>query len=89
MASSADYTSKIRRVLPSPLTDLGVTNKQTGTVVSLGTFSSGTELVFGIRVNETGKEWVMGTASANSDNKIHAQVTLLGTNRWRVNFEDA
>ena len=45
-----------------------------GTQVNLGTFASGTELVFAIRVNTTGNLFFMGGASRNGDNRAHGAV---------------
>ena len=52
-------------------------NNQTtpvGTNINLGAFAAGTELVFGIRVLNTGDRFYMGPASRNPDNVFHAAV---------------
>jgi hypothetical protein len=45
-----------------------------GTQVNLGTFAAGTELVFAIRVLNTGDLFFMGAGSRNSDGLTHAAV---------------
>lgn len=45
-----------------------------GTQVNLGNFSAGTELVFGIFVNNTGQTFFMGPASRNPDGIAHGAV---------------
>jgi hypothetical protein len=43
-----------------------------GTTISLGSFSAGTELIFGIYVYDTGNYFYDGPASRNFDNVVHA-----------------
>lgn len=49
-----------------------------GSQINIGSYAAGTELVFGYAVNNTGKTYLTGPASANGDGKAHAQaVTTL------------
>jgi len=65
------------------------TNRQVGTHVTLGPFPAGQELVFGIHV-EDGHTYLMGPASRNPDNVVHANVTeVVSVERtFDVGFED-
>ncbi len=60
-----------------------------GAQVNLGKFPIGTELVFRLRVTDTGTDFFTGPASRNPDNRAHARVQ----SDWRpgeslVSFED-
>ncbi|HTF98918.1 MAG TPA: PEP-CTERM sorting domain-containing protein [Cellvibrio sp.] len=60
-----------------------------GDSMSLGNFAAGTELVFQLRVNNTGDNWYTGNASRNADGLFHARVQ----ENWQpgvtlVSFED-
>jgi hypothetical protein len=59
-----------------------------GTQFDVGTFLKGGELVFAIRVRETGYTYYTGPASRNPDGIVHAAVTELGNNNYHVGFED-
>jgi hypothetical protein len=70
-------------------------NNDTGLVFDLGSFAAGTELVFGIQVEDTEFgpgttlfEYRTGPASRNPDNVIHAVVDQLNVNEALVGFED-
>ena len=71
-------------------------NNQTGFVFNLGSFAAGTELVFGIEVDDTEFappvttvfQYRTGPASRNPDNVIHAIVDQLNANEALVGFED-
>jgi len=54
---------------------------------SLG-INVGDELIFGIRVLNTGDEFFIGPASRNLDNVLHAGVDALGGGQFVVGFED-
>lgn len=65
-------------------------NNQTspvGSTVNLGTFKAGTELVFRIHVNDTGRDLITGLASRNTDGAVHARVYDSGLETF-VGFED-
>lgn len=60
-----------------------------GNTLDLGYFAAGTELVFQLRVNDTGDNWYTGPASRNADGLFHARVQ----ENWQpgvtlVSFED-
>lgn len=63
---------------------------QVGTTVSLGSFARGTELVFQLRVNNTGDSFYSGLASRNIDNLFHAraQANYGSSGTTLVSFED-
>ncbi|MFN2455863.1 MAG: hypothetical protein ABR577_16765 [Pyrinomonadaceae bacterium] len=88
---AAAFTSEIRLLSPGPVRTVG-TNRQVGTVVNLGSFPSGTELVFGIVVNDTFQPgtftYSMGPAARNPDGVVHADVSCLGNGTSNVSFED-
>ncbi|MCS7090127.1 MAG: DUF4114 domain-containing protein [Verrucomicrobiota bacterium] len=58
-----------------------------GTVVSLGHFTTGTELIFRLYVHDTGYSFYSGPASRNPDQEAHAAVEVLG-HEMQVGFED-
>lgn len=64
------------------------TNREVGTTVNLGTFSEGTELIFGAFVRDTHQTFVMGPGSSNPDGIAHAQVDCFNSRRANVGFED-
>lgn len=73
--------------------DLFIFNNQTtpvGTTLSLGTFATGTELLFRMLVTNTGNNFFTGPASRNPDDKPHARVEsdYLVTGTTLVSFED-
>jgi hypothetical protein len=88
---SAIFTSEIRLVSPGPARTVG-TSRQAGTVVNLGKFPKGTELIFAIVVNDTITPgtftYQMGPAARNPDNVAHADVACLGNGVSNVSFED-
>jgi len=62
-----------------------------GTVVDLGTFAAGTEIVFGLYVDSTGDTFYDGPASRNFDGFVHAYMVndYLGmADTTYVGFED-
>src|SRR5215204_2616987 len=65
-------------------------NTQVGFQKTLGPFPAGQELIFGIRVLNTGDVFLMGPASRNPDKEFHAAVTdVPGVERtFDVGFED-
>lgn len=64
------------------------TNHATGAVIPIPAPPSGTELLFGIRVLNTGQLFRTGPAERNPDNMPHATVQLLEPGRVRLAFED-
>lgn len=91
LGHTASYTNLL--FLSSPGNILGtIFNNQltpVGTTASLGNFTAGTELIFGIYVQNTGETFYSGPASRNSDNLAHAVVddAFLPTETY-VGFED-
>lgn len=83
----ADFTSQIIIFSPGPVRTLA-SSRDLGRVVSLGTFPRGTELVFGIRVNETGLTFKMGPGFRNPDSEPHAIVQCAADGSAIVGFED-
>ncbi|MEM9412630.1 MAG: hypothetical protein AAGA30_16070, partial [Planctomycetota bacterium] len=76
----------------NPANDMFLFNNQSspvGAQVDLGTFEAGTELVFRIRVSNSGFDFFTGPAIRNPDNELHARVQ----GEWEqdtslVSFED-
>ncbi len=72
--------------------DLFIFNNQdspVGSVVDLGSFDIGTELVFRINVNNTGNDFFTGPAERNPDGQFHARVQAdWMPNETLVSFED-
>lgn len=81
----ADFTSQIRLVERRDRI-IGL-NQNVGRVVRF-TRPAGTELIFGIRVNETGQFFRTGPGSRNSDGAPHAVVQCVDSNTAVVGFED-
>ena len=87
LPASAGFTSELWLFEPGPARRIA-TNRDVGTVVDLGSFPPGVELVFGIKVLNTGFTFKMGPADRNPDNIAHARVTFLEEGRAVVGFED-
>ena len=88
LPAEAGYTSELRLCQPGQAQVILATNRNVGAVVQVGTFASGTELVFCIRVLNTGQTYYMGPASRNPDNVIHAVVDA-GPGEAIVGFDDS
>ena len=88
LSARAGYTSELWLDSPGSRRWLGVTNRDVDSVVNVGTFSSGTELVFAIRMRDTGHYFRMGPGSRNPDGQPHARVTPLAPGKADVGFED-
>jgi len=81
-----DYFFLAAAVLPGasvttlPITGTSIFQNQTGPTgpVDLGNFAAGSELIFGIRVNNTGKTYYSGAGSRNDDGVIH----MYGVNNY-------
>lgn len=80
LGGSAAFTNELYLFsasdLTTPLTGPIFNNQTTapGTSVNLGSFAAGTELVFAIKVLNTGHTFFMGPASRNPDGILHAAV---------------
>src|SRR3989442_2636300 len=87
LQASAGWTSELHFVSPGPARTIG-TNRDAGTVVRLGSFPAGTELVFSMFVRDTQNTFMMGAGSANPDGIPHAEVTCFGDGTAKIGFED-
>ena len=87
LPASAGYTSELHLISPGPDRFIAL-NHDVGTVVNLGSFTAGVELVFGIYVRDTGDTFQMGPASRNPDGIEHAGVENTGPGVAIVGFED-
>lgn len=94
LGSSAEYTDDLYL-----FTDDGVDNNDVfmfnnrstplGTTFNLGQFASGTELIFRLHVNNTGRDFFSGKASRNADRRSHARAQADWTpDITLVSFED-
>ena len=83
----AGFTSELSFISPGPTRFIG-TNRDTGTIVKLGTIPAGVELIFSIFVRETQKTFVSGQGSGNADGLAHGEVTCFGNGRSNIGFED-
>lgn len=85
--ATAGFTSELW--LYEPGADVFIAlNHDVGTVVNLGPFVAGTELIFGIFVRNTGDTFYMGPGSRNPDGLAHAAVDALSPTEAIVGFED-
>lgn len=84
--SSAGYTHQLW--LYSPVSQYIAMNYDVGTTINLGTFAAGTELIFGILVENTGDIFYTGPGSRNADNLAHAAVDVQSPGVAQVGFED-
>src|SRR5208337_298095 len=75
--TGAAYEESLFVVNPNP-GDAGqfMDNKTTpnGTTYDLGTYAAGTEIEFGLYVDNTGNTWYDGPASRNADGAVHANI---------------
>lgn len=78
LGSSADYANDLYLFTDDGIAgnDLFIFNNrstQVGAKVDLGRFVLGTELVFRLHVNDTGRDFFSGKASRNTDRRAHAR----------------
>jgi all-beta uncharacterized protein/uncharacterized protein DUF4114 len=83
----AGFTSELSLVSPGATRYIG-TNRDIGTIVTVGSFPAGVELVFSIYVRETQRTFYSGSASSNPDGVGHGEVTCLSKGKSRIGFED-
>ncbi len=83
----AGFTSELSFVSPGPTRFIG-TNRDIGTIVQLGSFPAGVELIFSIYVRETQRTFYSGSASSNPDGLGHGDVTCLSKGKATLGFED-
>ncbi len=86
LPSDAGYTSELWLV--SPVEKYVETNRESWKVVDLGSLPPGAELVFELRVRNTGYAYRTGPAERNPDRLIHAAVYSIGNNKVIFGFED-
>jgi hypothetical protein len=88
LEAESGYTSEIWVL--EPVRRLIGADADTGRSVELGPLSAGVEIVFGIRVLETGDEFRTGPGARNPDGLPHAFVVATNDGRAqvRVGFED-
>lgn len=84
--SSAGYTHNLW--LYSPTAQYIAKNYEVGNIVNLGSFAAGTELIFGIYVNNTGDIFKTGPGDRNGDGLAHATVDFQSEGVAIVGFED-
>jgi murein DD-endopeptidase MepM/ murein hydrolase activator NlpD len=87
LPASSAYTSELYLFSPEPPRFIA-TNRNTDTIVRLGRFPIGGELVFGIFVRNTSQTFRMGPGSRNADGIEHAAVEALCPGVVNVGFED-
>lgn len=87
LPATAGFVSELRLYSPGPERLIAL-NTDVGTIVNLGSFTAGEELIFGIYVRDTGDTFKMGPASRNTDNLEHAGVNSTGLGEAIVGFED-
>ncbi|SHG96371.1 PEP-CTERM sorting domain-containing protein [Massilia sp. CF038] len=92
--NSASYSNDLYLVTDDGVdnNDIFIFNNHTspvGSMVDLGAFTFGTELVFRLHVNNTNADYYTGAASRNADNSFHARVQEnWALNTTLVSFED-
>jgi hypothetical protein len=86
LPAEAGYTSTLSLYSPKNVT-IG-TNRDVGRVVDLGRFPRGTELLFGIYVQNTGDTFKTGDGIRNPDGIEHTRANASGVNLVDVGFED-
>ncbi|NHZ87460.1 PEP-CTERM sorting domain-containing protein [Massilia sp. CCM 8733] len=78
LGSSADYANDVYLFTDDGIdnNDLFMFNNRStpvGATLELGRFASGSELVFRLHVNNTGRDFYSGKASRNADRRAHAR----------------
>lgn len=91
LGNSASYSNNLYllRGSAAPLFIFNNHASAIGSIVSLGSFAAGTELIFQLEVTNTGESFFSGAASRNPDGQAHARVQ----SGWQplttlVSFED-
>jgi hypothetical protein len=86
LPASANYTSELWRVYPGPVQFIA-TNKDEGQINYVSTLPN-QEVVFAIRVQETGDVFFSGPGSRNLDGIPHAAVDWVTSRIANLGFED-
>lgn len=84
---TASFTSELHLVSPGPDRFIAL-NHDVGTIVNLGSFPAGVELIFSCYVRNTGQTFFTGPASRNPDGILHAALNVIGAGVANVGFED-
>lgn len=84
LPATASLTSELWLFEPGP--ELLATNRDVGTIVEVGPFPPGAELIFGIRVR--GNEFRLGPSDRNPDGLVHGEVDFIEPGVAIVGFED-
>ncbi len=87
LPATAGYTSELWLFSPAPARYIAL-NHDVGTIVNLGSFPAGTELIFRIYVREEESSFYTGPGSRNPDGLPHAAVESEGPGLAIVGFED-
>lgn len=87
LPADAGFTIELNLISPGPQRFVA-TNRDAGSIVKLGSFPAGAELIFGVFVSATQRTFLMGPGSANPDGLPHAEVTCFGARRANIGFED-
>ncbi len=87
MPATAGFVSELHISSPAPDRFIAL-NTDVGTVVNLGSFPAGVELIFTIFVRNTGNTFSMGPAVRNPDGIVHAGVDNTAPGVAIVGFED-
>jgi hypothetical protein len=89
LPADAGYTSTLLYLVPE-LKKAGIvaTNRNVGSVINIGHFDAGLEVIFGILVQNTGNFFMTGLGSRNLDGLSHATVNYAGPGQAIVGFED-
>ena len=86
LPSDAGYTSELWLV--SPVEKYIGTNREAWKTVDVGVFPAGSELIFELRVRNTGRRFRTGPASRNPDSLVHAALYSLEQGKVVFGFED-
>jgi len=89
LPNTASFTSTLFWLVPA-LNSVGIvaTNHDVGTVINIGSFDRGLEVIFGLFVHNTGNFFLNGDSSRNADSIAHAIVNFTSAETARVGFED-
>ncbi|MDX2496116.1 MAG: DUF4114 domain-containing protein [Desulfuromusa sp.] len=87
LSGSAGYTSNLSLYSPGNVSI--ASNRDVGTIVNLGSYTLGMELIFSLFVTNTGDTFYTGLADRNPDNLAHVMVDFdIITGIAYVGFED-
>lgn len=86
--SSTSYSDELDIDSPESKKLIYAYSDSPGKILRLGPYATGTELIFGIDVNDTGMHWQSGPAGRNSDGVEHVAATYEGGCSWLIGFED-